>query len=68
MGKMQEIKNKGQFDTFIWEVVNDLSQLIQKIGECDYIPEGMDEIFTSLVETRLMAELLLSKDELLKMY
>lgn len=30
MGKMQEIKNNGQFDTFIWEVVNDLSQLIQK--------------------------------------
>ena len=29
---MQEIKNNGQFDTFIWEVVNDLSQLIQNRG------------------------------------
>lgn len=68
MAQMKEMKNEGQFDTFVWDVINDLSKVIHKIGECDYIPEGMDEIFTSLVETRLMAELLLSKDELLKMY
>ena len=68
MAQMKEIKNEGQFDTLVWDVINDISQVITKIGECDYIPEGMDEIFTSLVETRLMAELLLSKDELLKMY
>lgn len=68
MGQMKEIKNDGQFDSFVQGIISDLNSVMDKIRESDYVPEGMNEVLDGLIDVRLSIELCLSTEEILKMY
>lgn len=57
---MKEIKNIGQFDGFIREIMNDILRITEKIQECKYIPKGMEQVMDSLTDAGLDAYLCLS--------
>ena len=68
MGQRKEIKNDGQFDAFVSEIIRDINSVIERIKECEFVPEGMDEVFEELIGARLSAECLFSIDKQLEMY
>ena len=62
MGQMKEVKNEGQFDTFVQGIISDLTSVMDKIRESDYLPEGMNEVLDGLIDVRLSIELCLSTE------
>lgn len=68
MGQRKEIKNVGQFDSFVEEIVNNIDSVIARIKECEFVPEGMDEVFEELIGVRMSAEYLFSIDKQLEKY
>ena len=65
---MKEIKNDGRFDPFVSEIIRDINSVVERIKECEFVPEGMDEVFEELIVARSSAELLFSIDKYLEMY
>lgn len=65
MGQMQEIKNEGQFDSFLLGIISDICSVMDKIRESDYVPKGMNEVLDGLIDVRLSIELCLSTEEYL---
>ena len=65
---MKEMKNDGQYDACVKEVIKGLNRCIERIQECDYIAEGMDKVFDMLIDARVEAELCLSEDEFNKIH
>ena len=68
MAQMKEIKNDGRFDPFVSEIIRDINSVVERIKECEFVPEGMDEVFEELIVARSSAELLFSIDKYLEMY
>lgn len=68
MAQMKEIKNEGQFDACIKEVLKGLQVCIERIKECDYIAEGMEKVFEMLLDAKVEADLCLSEDEFNKIH
>ena len=68
MGHMKEMKNDGQYDACVKEVIKGLNRCIERIHECDYIAEGMENVFEMLIDARGEAEFCLSEDEFDKIY
>ena len=62
---MQEIKNEGQFDSFLLGIISDICSVMDKIRESDYVPKGMNEVLDGLIDVRLSIELCLSTEEYL---
>lgn len=59
---MEEIKNYGQFDDFVREIINNISRIKERITEGKYNPKGMDKVLDALIDANFYAYLCLSDD------